>query len=105
MSLPPKPPKGNPNIAQYAGNGGGVKGMNKGNTNGETHSVITFRNRVKRRVRKGRSLIDRRTTAGRNAVGWISKPFRHFWATTPSIAPYLQILKHDFRLRRLLWIF
>jgi hypothetical protein len=44
------------------------KGAPKGNRNGESHSVITFRNQVKRRVRKGRSLIDRRTTSGRNAI-------------------------------------
>jgi hypothetical protein len=42
-------------------------GASKGNTNAETHSLITFRNQVKRRTRKGRSLIDRRSTAGRNA--------------------------------------
>jgi hypothetical protein len=43
-------------------------GSNKGNKFHETHGIVTFRNQIKRRVRRGRSLIDRRSTAGRNAV-------------------------------------
>ena len=47
---------------------GAPPGTGKGNTNAEKHSVITFRNQVKRRTRHGRSLIDRRTRAGQNAL-------------------------------------
>lgn len=43
------------------------KGAPKGNHNALTHGLVAFRNGVHRRTRKGRSLIDRRSTAGRNA--------------------------------------
>lgn len=36
--------------------------------NATTHGVLAFRNQVKRRARRGRSLIDRRSAAGKNAV-------------------------------------
>jgi hypothetical protein len=36
--------------------------------NATSHGVIAFRNQVKRRSRRGRSLIDRRSAAGKNAV-------------------------------------
>jgi hypothetical protein len=45
-----------------------TRGAPKGNTNGEKHGVVTLQNQIKRRRRKGRTLIDRRSTAGRNAV-------------------------------------
>lgn len=44
------------------------KGAPKGNHNALTHGLVKFENQVKRRTRRGRSLIDRRSTAGRNAV-------------------------------------
>ena len=44
------------------------RGAPKGNKNRETHGIVTLRNRVKRRVRKGRSFIDRRSHSGRNAL-------------------------------------
>jgi hypothetical protein len=34
----------------------------------DPHGLVTFQNAVKRRLRKGRSLIDRRSTAGKNVV-------------------------------------
>lgn len=40
----------------------------KGSKRGETHSVITWRNGVKRRVRKGRDVIDKRCAAGQVAI-------------------------------------
>jgi hypothetical protein len=43
-------------------------GALEGNQNGLSHGLIAFRNQVKRRTRKGRSLIDRRSAAGKNAV-------------------------------------
>jgi hypothetical protein len=36
--------------------------------NATTHGVVAFRNQVKRRARRGRSLIDRRSAAGKNAI-------------------------------------
>jgi hypothetical protein len=44
------------------------KGAPKGNQNRLTHGLVAFRNQIKRRVRRGRSLIDRRSAAGKNAV-------------------------------------
>ena len=38
-----------------------------GSQNGLSHGIVAFKNGVKRRARKGRSLIDRRTVAGQNA--------------------------------------
>jgi hypothetical protein len=49
-------------------NGKQPVGPPSGSQNSLTHGVIAFRNQVKRRARRGRSLIDRRSTAGRNAV-------------------------------------
>jgi hypothetical protein len=46
---------------------GAPPGANKGNTSAETHGLVTFGNAVKRRTKRGRSLIDRRTAAGQNA--------------------------------------
>jgi hypothetical protein len=43
-------------------------GAPKGSRNALTHGLVAFRNQVKRRVRRGRSLIDRRTTAGIHAL-------------------------------------
>jgi hypothetical protein len=36
--------------------------------NRTTHGIVALRNQIKRRVRRGRSLIDRRSRAGQNAV-------------------------------------
>jgi hypothetical protein len=49
-------------------NGKRPRGGQNGNQNGLSHGVVAFRNQVKRRSRRGRSLIDRRSTAGKNAV-------------------------------------
>ena len=38
-----------------------------GSQNGLRHGIVAFRNEIKRRTRRGRSLIERRSTAGRNA--------------------------------------
>jgi hypothetical protein len=43
------------------------RGAPKGNQNRLTHGLVKFENQVRRRTRRGRSLIDRRSTAGRNA--------------------------------------
>jgi len=43
-------------------------GPPKGSQNGLSHGVVAFRNQVKRRSKRGRSLIDRRCAAGKNAV-------------------------------------
>src|SRR5262249_34168011 len=47
---------------------GQPRGAPKGNQNALTHGVRAFENQVARRARRGRSLIDRRTQAGKNAV-------------------------------------
>jgi hypothetical protein len=39
-----------------------------GSQNGLPHGIVAFKNEIKRRTRRGRSLIERRSTAGRNAV-------------------------------------
>jgi hypothetical protein len=39
-----------------------------GSQNGLSHGVVAFKNQIKRRARRGRSLIDRRTGAGQNAM-------------------------------------
>jgi hypothetical protein len=49
-------------------NGKRPKGAPKGNRNAESHGLVAFRNGVRRRTRRGRSLIDRRSAAGKNAV-------------------------------------
>jgi len=36
--------------------------------NATSHGIVAFKNEVKRRARRGRSLIDRRTKAGQNAL-------------------------------------
>jgi hypothetical protein len=46
----------------------GRMGPPKGNQNHLTHGLVAFRNGIHRRTRRGRSLIDRRSTAGKNAV-------------------------------------
>jgi hypothetical protein len=46
---------------------GAPPGANNGNTSAETHGLVTFGNAVKRRTKRGRSLIDKRTAAGQNA--------------------------------------
>jgi hypothetical protein len=43
-------------------------GAPKGSQNHLTHGLAAFRNGVKRRTRRGRSLIDRRSAAGKHAV-------------------------------------
>ena len=43
-------------------------GAPRGNTNRLTHGLVAFENEVRRRKRKSRSLIDRRTKAGLNAI-------------------------------------
>src|SRR4030095_15755419 len=43
-------------------------GAPDGNQNALSHGLVAFRNRAHRRTRKGRSLIDRRSAAGKNAV-------------------------------------
>jgi hypothetical protein len=48
-------------------NGKRPRGAPKGNQNGLSHGVVAYRNQFKRQ-RHRRSLIDRRTTAGKNAV-------------------------------------
>ena len=45
----------------------GRMGPPKGNQNGFKHGLVALRNQIHRRTRRGRSLIDRRSTAGRNA--------------------------------------
>jgi hypothetical protein len=50
-----------------ASNGKGRRGAQKGNQHALKHGLVAFQNTVKRRTRRGRSLIDRRSTAGRNA--------------------------------------
>jgi hypothetical protein len=47
---------------------GAPKGANKGNRSHETHGIVTFQKAVQRRIRKSRSVIDRRCTAGKSAV-------------------------------------
>jgi hypothetical protein len=44
------------------------KGAPKGNQNRLTHGLVAFQNKIHRRTRRGRSLIDRRSAAGKNAV-------------------------------------
>jgi hypothetical protein len=44
------------------------KGAPKGNQNALSHGLVAFRNGIHRRTRRGRSLIDRRSAAGKNAV-------------------------------------
>jgi len=43
-------------------------GAPNGSQNGLSHSIVAFKNDVRRRSRRGRSLIDRRTRAGQNAL-------------------------------------
>jgi hypothetical protein len=43
-------------------------GAQNGNQNALGHGLVAFRNGVHRRTRKGRSLSDRRSAAGKNAV-------------------------------------
>ena len=38
------------------------------NKHSETHGIVTLKNQIRRRVRKGRSFIDRRSHTGRNAL-------------------------------------
>jgi hypothetical protein len=47
---------------------GNGKGAPKGNQNALTHGLVKFENHINRRTRRGRSLIDRRSAAGKNAV-------------------------------------
>jgi hypothetical protein len=54
--------------SQVNSNGKRPPGAPDPGANRTTHGIVAFRNEVKRRVRRGRSLIDRRSTAGRNAV-------------------------------------
>jgi hypothetical protein len=49
------------------GNGDRPAGAPVGSQNGLSHGIVAFKNQVKHRARRGRSLIDRRSTAGRNA--------------------------------------
>jgi hypothetical protein len=49
-------------------NGDRHVGAPKGSQNGLSHGIFAFRNQVKRRARRGRSLINRNTRAGKNAV-------------------------------------
>jgi hypothetical protein len=49
-------------------NGKRPRGGQNGNQNRLTHGLVAFQNKVKRRSRRGRSLIDRRSAAGKNAV-------------------------------------
>jgi hypothetical protein len=44
------------------------RGAPKGNSNHESHGIVTFENAVKRRRRRGRSLIDRRSGIGQEAL-------------------------------------
>lgn len=46
----------------------GKMGPPNGNQNALTHGLVAFKNEVRRRTRRGRSLIDRRSAAGKNAV-------------------------------------
>ena len=43
-------------------------GAQLGSQNGLRHGIVAFKNEIKRSTRRGRSLIDRRGTAGRNAL-------------------------------------
>jgi hypothetical protein len=53
-----------------AGNGKRPVGAPKGSQNSLTHGIVAFRNKVSRRARRGRSVIDRRSAAGKNAVAF-----------------------------------
>jgi hypothetical protein len=44
------------------------RGGQNGNQNRLTHGLVAFQNKIHRRTRRGRSLIDRRSAAGKNAV-------------------------------------
>jgi hypothetical protein len=44
------------------------KGAPKGNTNHRTHGIVSLRNSIRRRSRRGRSFIDLRCASGQNAV-------------------------------------
>jgi hypothetical protein len=44
------------------------KGAPKGNHYSETHGIVTLRNQIKRRTKRGRSFIDMRSHSGQNAV-------------------------------------
>lgn len=46
----------------------GRMGPPKGNQNRLTHGLVALRDKIHRRTRRGRSLIDKRSTAGRNAA-------------------------------------
>ena len=50
------------------GNNKRSRGAPKSNVNGEVHGVLSLRTKIWRRARRGRSLIDQRCQAGRNAV-------------------------------------
>jgi len=43
-------------------------GANKGNRSHESHGIVTFQKSVQRRMRRGRSIIDRRSAAGQSAA-------------------------------------
>jgi hypothetical protein len=45
-------------------------GAPKGSQNGLSHGIVAFKNQVKRRAHRGRSVIDRRSAAGKNAVAF-----------------------------------
>src|SRR5262245_54838562 len=57
-------------------------GAPNGSQDGLSHGIVAFKNEVKRRARRGRSLIDRRTKGGRTLLlcesrcSWI-------WAASP----------------------
>ena len=42
-------------------------GAQLGSQNGLSHGIVAFKNEIERSTRRGRSLIDRRGAAGRNA--------------------------------------
>ncbi len=47
---------------------GAPKGSNKGNKYHETHGIVSLRNSICRRSKRGRSFIDLRSNSGQNAV-------------------------------------
>jgi hypothetical protein len=49
-------------------NGKRPRGAPDGNQNALTHGLVALQNKIRRRSRRGRSLIDRRSAAGKNAV-------------------------------------
>jgi hypothetical protein len=68
MSISNGTPKLNGGITGKGFVKGQPRGAPKGNQNRLSHGLVAFQNKIHRRSRRGRSLIDRRSAAGKNAV-------------------------------------